>query len=84
MPDDHGILPRSYTRFFALVGGAFLALWVLFGIAGFVMSFVCFGYSGTLLEKLFGIILAVFLGPIYWVYYYASSSYCKSLPPAFF
>jgi hypothetical protein len=63
---------------------AFGVVWFVFGFAGFVMSFVCFGYTGNIGEKLLGLILAVALGPVYWFYYFVSSSYCKANPPAFF
>jgi hypothetical protein len=47
------------------------------------MSLVCFGYSGNVGEKILGVILSIILGPLFWLYYYASSSYCKAAP-AFF
>jgi hypothetical protein len=59
-------------------------VWFVFGFAGFIMSFVCFGYTGNVGEKLLGLILAVALGPVYWFYYFVSSSYCKANPPSFF
>jgi hypothetical protein len=63
---------------------AFGVVWFVFGFAGFIMSFVCFGYTGNIGEKLLGLILAMTLGPIYWVYYFVSPSYCKANPPAMF
>jgi len=48
------------------------------------MSFVCFGYTGNVGEKLLGLILAIMMGPVYWLYYFVSPSYCKANPPAFF
>jgi len=59
-------------------------VWFVFGFAGFIMSFVCFGYTGNVGEKLLGLILAIALGPVYWFYYFVSSSYCKPNPPSFF
>lgn len=57
---------------------AFLAiLWVLAGIAAFVVSLMCFGRSGSDTSKIFGFILAVFFGPFYWIYFAVSSKYCK-------
>lgn len=53
-------------------------LWILAGIVAFIMSIVCFGYSGTEVEKIVGLLLAFFLGPFYWIYYYVSSTYCRS------
>jgi hypothetical protein len=59
-------------------------LWLLFGLIGFVMSLVCFGYSGSVGEKIMGIIIAIVLGPWYFLYYFSSGSYCKAMPPTLF
>jgi small neutral amino acid transporter SnatA (MarC family) len=61
----------AFLAFFTLV-------WVIAGIVAFVMSLVCFARNGTVLEKIVGLLLAVFLGPFYWVYYFISASYCKT------
>jgi len=55
--------------------------WILFGIAGFIMSLICLGYSGNMGEKLAGILFAIVLGPFYWLYFYSVPSYCARLPP---
>lgn len=54
----------------------FMIFWVLAGFIGFGMSLVCFGYKGTMAEKVIGALLAFFFGPFYWIYYMASSTYC--------
>lgn len=59
-------------------------LWLLFGLIGFVMSLVCFGYSGSIGEKILGIVIALVLGPWYFLYYFSSGSYCKAMPPTLF
>jgi hypothetical protein len=55
----------------------FLLLWFILGLIAFVYSLVCFGKSGSLLEKIIGFLLALFFGPFYWVYYAANSNYCR-------
>lgn len=62
----------------------FIGLWLLFGLIGFVMSLVCFGYSGSTGEKILGIVIALALGPWYFLYYFSSGSYCKAMPPTLF
>jgi hypothetical protein len=62
----------------------FAYIWAGFGILAFFLSLVCLGFSGTIFEKVFGIVLALLLGPFYFVYYYMSSTYCKRLPPPIF
>lgn len=59
-------------------------VWATFGIVAFVFSLICFGYSGTILEKIVGVLLAIFAGPFYFIYYFASASYCKRMPPTIF
>lgn len=61
----------------------FLFTWVLFGVIALVFSLVCFGYSGSAIEKILGLLLALFMGPFYFLYYFGSGSYCKALPPTF-
>ena len=62
----------------------FLATWLLFGLIGFIMSLICFGYSGSVGEKILGIVIALALGPWYFLYYFSSGSYCKAMPPTLF
>lgn len=89
---DQPAYPDLFKSFVSTASGkmtglvvlAFGMIWFLFGAAGFIMSFICFGYTGTIGEKLLGLILAIGLGPFYWLYYYSSPSYCKANPPSFF
>jgi hypothetical protein len=55
--------------------------WVLFGIAGFLMSLWCIGFTGNFGEKFIGVIIAMILGPWYWLYFYSVPTYCARLPP---
>ncbi len=54
----------------------FIIIWALLGIAAFIASLVCFGFSGSMVEKILGLLLALFLGPFYWLYFYFNKSYC--------
>ena len=64
---------------------AVLALsWVLFGVAAFFFSLVCFGRSGSFGEKVFGFFLALLFGPFYFVYYFADGAYCRANAPTLF
>jgi hypothetical protein len=56
--------------------GFFLLLWVVLGLAAFVMSVLCFGYSGTTAQHAVGVMFALLFGPFYWVYYAVSADYC--------
>jgi hypothetical protein len=56
----------------------FASMWSITGIIAFILSLVCFGYSGTFGEKILGFIISIVFGPFYFLYYYYSGSYCKS------
>lgn len=53
-----------------------LVVWVLAGIAAFVMSIICFGRSGSTSEKVVGVLLALLFGPFYFIYYGFNNTYC--------
>jgi len=55
----------------------FLLLWGLLGLIAFIMSLICFGRSGTLIEKIIGLLLAIFFGPLYFIFYMFNKSYCR-------
>lgn len=52
-------------------------IWVLAGIAAFIFSLYCFSKSGTTVEKVLGVLLAVILGPFYFVYAATYQAYCR-------
>jgi len=62
----------------------FAILWFTFGLVGFILSLVCFGYSGSAGEKIMGVVIALALGPWFFLYYFSSGSYCKRMPPTLF
>ena len=51
-------------------------IWVVAGIAAFIMSIICFGRSGTAVQQLIGLLLAFLFGPFYWIYYGVVKDYC--------
>jgi hypothetical protein len=59
--------------------GLFFVAWALAGAIAFIMSIVCFGYSGTTSEHVIGLLLAIFFGPFYWLFYYFAPNYCKTV-----
>jgi hypothetical protein len=77
-------LPKEGWTVKSILAVTFLATWLLFGLIGFIMSLVCFGYSGSVGEKILGIVIALALGPWYFLYYFSSGSYCKAMPPTLF
>jgi hypothetical protein len=53
-----------------------IVLWVVSGLIAAIMSLVCFGYKGSTLDKVVGLLIAIFLGPLYWFYYAFNGAYC--------
>lgn len=44
-------------------------IWGVVGLAGLITSFVCLGMEGGTSVKVGGVLMAVFLGPFYWIYF---------------
>lgn len=55
----------------------FLLLWIIFGVIAMILSLVCFGSSGTILEKVLGLIIAWLFGPFFFIYYSVNGTYCQ-------
>jgi len=60
-----------------LIFALFLLIWIFAGLAAFIMSLICFGYSGTSGDKFIGFIIAFLVGPFYWLYYMSNTAYCR-------
>lgn len=56
--------------------GIFLIVWIIIGIIAFIVSLFCFGFSGSMTEKIIGLLLAIFFGPFYFIYFYLNKNYC--------
>ena len=57
--------------------GLFTFIWIMLGLIAFVWSIYCFGKTGTIFQKMVGIIMAMFMGPLFFFYYRYSPTYCK-------
>ena len=53
-----------------------ILIWVLGGLFAFIASIVCLFYQGSVTDKAIGVILALILGPFYWLYYIYNLNYC--------
>ena len=54
-----------------------ISVFAILGIYSLVKSLLCIGKSGSVGEKIFGILLAFFTGPFYLIYLNSSDGYCK-------
>lgn len=55
----------------------FAIAWSLIGLAGFVYSLICTGKTPSVTRAILGVVIAIFFGPLYWVYWYADKTYCR-------
>lgn len=51
--------------------------WAVAGIAAFVYSVVCVGKTSSAGKVIVGLLMSVFLGPFYWIYYFLDKGYCR-------
>jgi len=59
------------------VGILLLFIFIIVSIYCLVKSFLCFGKSGTVAEKIFGVVIAFFTGPFYLLYLNFNEEYCE-------
>lgn len=55
----------------------FTIVWVIIGVIAFIYSLFCFSKSGSALDKVVGLVLAIFFGPFYFLYLHFYKSYCR-------
>lgn len=75
--EDRTLVQEPKSSFWYVLSAIVAFIWVFAGIAAFVMSLVCFGSSGTMVQKIVGFLLSVFIGPFYFIYLYVSKDYCR-------
>jgi len=61
----------------ALFIALFILTWVIAGLLAFIMSLICFAYTSSMSDKFLGLIVALSIGPFYWLYYIFNSNYCN-------
>lgn len=78
--DDESIGDYMYVFFYSLI----VLIWVVSGLIGFVVSIVCLFYESSVSEKIIGVLLGVFTGPFFWLYYIYNINYCNlKLPTSY-
>ena len=55
----------------------FIFVWIILGLIALVWSIYCFGKSGSIFQKIIGMLLAMFTGPLFFILYKYSPTYCK-------
>jgi hypothetical protein len=56
-------------------------IWAFAGLTAFFASLVCLFYNSSVSDKVVGLFLSVFFGPLYWGFYIYKASYCTKYPP---
>lgn len=65
--------------------GFIYIIWVFTGLLAFLTSLICFAFNGTISDKFLGLILALVIGPFYWLYFiFNNTGYCSRSPPSAF
>lgn len=65
----------SFSAFYIFIL-IFVIIWFVAGILAFIASLVCMFFQGSVTDKTVGILLAIILGPFYWLYYIYNINYC--------
>lgn len=71
-------VPKTENGAWGFIVALIVLVWIIAGIFAFIMSILCFGSSGTIGQQVVGLLIAIFFGPFYWLYYIAVKSYCRS------
>jgi hypothetical protein len=52
-------------------------IWIISGFAAFIASFICIFYNSSVGDKIAGLVMALFAGPFYWLFYIYNMNYCN-------
>lgn len=69
--------PRDKDATSAVLGMIVAFLWLLLGFTGIVYSLTCPSKSGPFKMHVLGIVIAVLLGPFYWIFFAYNKDYCR-------
>lgn len=73
---------NASTITIGIIIGFIYIIWVFTGILAFLTSLICFAFHGTMTDKFLGLIVALIIGPFYWLYFiFNNTGYCSRSPP---
>jgi hypothetical protein len=78
-PEVKTVVKTTFGIWGAFVGIAIL--WSLAGLAAFIYSLVCLGgdKNPSATRGVIGVIVALLLGPLYWLYWWMDKDYCRGV-----
>jgi hypothetical protein len=74
--NNQAISTSAGWSIFGLFVSILVLVWFIAGITAFFASFICLFYNGSVTDKTIGVLLGLFLGPFYWLYYIYNMNYC--------
>lgn len=77
-PLFYTIFKIANSSFYAIWISLFVLIWIISGLIAFMASFVCLFYNSSIGDKMAGLIMALFAGPFYWLFYIYNSNYCNN------
>lgn len=68
---------NNFDNFLSIILLIFTFIWFLTGIAAWITSILCFVDKKNKIQNVVGFLIALFLGPFYWLYYIYMDKYCS-------
>jgi hypothetical protein len=54
-----------------------ILIWIISGFVAFIASIACLFYNSSIGDKIAGLVMALFAGPFYWLFYIYNMNYCN-------
>jgi hypothetical protein len=67
------------TEIYGIVFIIIFFIWIIIGFIAFITSLICFARNGTITDKIVGLLLALFFGPFYFLFYAFKKDYCTKV-----
>ena len=72
------IAETSSVTAMSIVLSLIFIIWIITGILAFITSLFCFFFNGTISDKFLGLVIALMIGPFYWLYFiFNNTGYCS-------
>jgi uncharacterized membrane protein len=66
-----------FGSFYGLWLGLLILIWIISGFIAFIASVICLFYNSSIGDKMAGLVMALFAGPFYWLFYIYNMNYCN-------
>lgn len=80
--EDEKVSSNVSSFTIGVIIGFIYLIWLFTGVLAFITSLICFAFHGTISDKFLGLIVALVIGPFYWLYFiFNNTGYCSRSPP---